>query len=155
MADLDLCFTPTAELARLICSRELSPVEVVANALERIGAVNPAINAFCFVYGDEAMAEARRAEDAPAGDRALGPLHGVPVALEESTPIEGRSATSGSRVFELWVAERDSVMVERLRAAGAIILAKTTLPEFAASGVLRVAAALESARPWAYRRPPL
>lgn len=134
MADLDLCFTPASELTRLICSKELSPVEIVANALERIGAVNPAINAFCFVYGDEAMAEARRAEDALAGDRALGPLHGVPVALKDSTPIEGKTATSGSRVFERWVAERDSVLVERLRAAGAIILGKTTLPEFAASG---------------------
>ena len=134
MANLDLCFTPASELARLIRSKELSPVEVVTNALERIDAVNPSINAFCFVYAEEAMAKARRAEAALGRGRPLGPLHGVPVALKDSTPIEGKTTTSGSRVFEHWVADRDSVIVERLRAAGAIILGKTTLPEFAASG---------------------
>ena len=134
MADLDLCFTPASELARLIRSKELSPVEVVANALARIDAVNPAINAFCAVYAEEAMAESKRAEAALGVGRPLGPLHGVPVALKDSTPIKGRITTSGSRVFENWVADRDSVIVERLRAAGAIILGKTTLPEFAASG---------------------
>ena len=134
MADLDLCFTPASELARLIRARALSPVEVVANALARIDAVNPAINAFCFVYAEEAMAESKRAEAALDVGRPLGPLHGVPVALKDSTPIKGKTTTSGSRVFEHWVADRDSVIVERLRAAGAIILGKTTLPEFAASG---------------------
>ncbi|HYE00266.1 MAG TPA: amidase family protein, partial [Alphaproteobacteria bacterium] len=98
-ADPDLCFTSAAELARRIADGALSPVAVVENALARIEAVNPALNAFCFVYPEDALAAARAAERAVAAGRPLGPLHGVPVAVKDLTPTRGRRTTLGSHVY--------------------------------------------------------
>ena len=81
MADLDLCYTPATELAARIRDRKLSPVELMKNTLARIEAVNPKLNCFCFVYPEEALAKARAAEQAVMDGRALGPLHGVPIAI--------------------------------------------------------------------------
>ena len=131
MADLDLAFTPAAELARRIAARELSPVDVVANALARLDEVNPTLNCFCGSYGDDVLAEARRAADAVARGDALGVLHGVPVAVKDTTPERGRRTTLGSYTHEHWVPDADAAVVTALRRAGAIIVGKTTSPEFA------------------------
>ncbi len=131
MVDLDLAYTPATELARLIRDRALSPVEVMANTLARIEAVNPELNCFAFVYPEEAMAGARAAEAAVTSGAKLGPLHGVPLAIKDFTPTRGKVTTRGSRAFADWVPERDALIVERLREAGAIMVGKTTTPEFA------------------------
>jgi Asp-tRNA(Asn)/Glu-tRNA(Gln) amidotransferase A subunit family amidase len=131
MVDLDLSYTPAAELARLVAAGELSPVEIVANALDRIAVVNAALNCFCASYGDDALAEARTAADAVARGDELGPLHGVPVAIKDTTPQRGRRTTLGSYTHEHWVPEHDAAMVTSLQRAGAIIVGKTTSPEFA------------------------
>jgi Asp-tRNA(Asn)/Glu-tRNA(Gln) amidotransferase A subunit family amidase len=123
-----------AETARRIRSRDLSPVEAVEAALRRIEAVNPVLNAFCFVYPDAALEAARAAERMVAEGRPLGPLHGVPVAVKDMTPTRGRRTTLGSHVFTGWIPDHDAVVVERLRAAGAILVGKTTTPEFAHAG---------------------
>lgn len=133
LPDLDLCYTSASELARLIRERELSPVEVVSNSLERIEQVNPALNCFCFVFPDEALERAREAEAATAKGRALGPLHGVPIAIKDLTPTAGKRTTMGSYAFENWVPERSALIVDRLLGAGAIVVGKTTTPEFAYS----------------------
>ena len=130
-ADLDLAYTPATELARRIRARELSPVELMDNCLARIEAVNPVLNCFCFTYPDEARAAARAAQAALASGAALGPLHGIPIAIKDFTPTRGKITTRGSKAFEHWVPERDALIVERLRAAGAIMVGKTTTPEFA------------------------
>ncbi|HET8729461.1 MAG TPA: amidase family protein, partial [Alphaproteobacteria bacterium] len=114
--DLDLCYTPAAVIARRIRDGELSPVRVVENALRRIAEVDPHLNAFCFVYPDEAMDRAREAERQVAAGRPLGPLHGVPVAIKDMTPTRGKRTTLGSRVYEHWVPDRDALVVERLAA---------------------------------------
>jgi len=125
---------PATELARLIRARQASPVEVVQASLDRIALIQPALNAFCFVYSEEALAAARAAEAAVMAGAPLGPLHGIPIALKDLTKTRGRRTTMGSKVFEHWVPDEDAVVVERLRAAGAILVGKTTTPEFAYSG---------------------
>ena len=115
----------------MIATRAVSPMEVVRNSLSRIRAVNPALNCFCFVWEEEALAAARAASEAVARGDTLGPLHGVPVALKDTTPTAGHRTTLGSYTHEHWVPESDAYIVGALRRAGAIIMGKTTTPEFA------------------------
>jgi Asp-tRNA(Asn)/Glu-tRNA(Gln) amidotransferase A subunit family amidase len=131
MTNTDLAYTPAVDLARMIATRTVSPVDVITNALSRIAAVNPRLNAFCFVWQDEALDAAHAATQAIARGDPLGPLHGVPVALKDTTPTAGHRTTLGSYTHEHWVPERDAYIVSALRRAGAIIVGKTTTPEFA------------------------
>src|SRR5919108_3725673 len=133
MADFELCYTPATELARRIRAKEISPVEVVKNSLARIDAVNPKLNCFCFVYPEEALQKARAAEAAITAGKPLGPLHGVPIAIKDLTPTKGKRTTLGSYTHEHWVPDHDAAIVEKLAAAGAIMIGKTTTPEFAYS----------------------
>ena len=133
MPDLDLSYTPAVELARLVRQRELSPVEIVTNSLARIEQVNPVLNCFCFVYPDEALELARGAERAALAGAELGPLHGVPIAIKDLTPTQGKRTTMGSYAFEHHVPDTSALLVEKLLGAGAIMVGKTTTPEFAYS----------------------
>ncbi|UCH40506.1 MAG: amidase [Gammaproteobacteria bacterium] len=133
MVDLDLCYTPATELIRKYRDGELSPVEVVQNSLARIDEVNPTLNCFCFTYPEEALAQAEAAEQALKSKQAR-PLEGVPMAIKDFTPTRGKVTTRGSKLLQDWVPERDPVLVQRLQDAGAIMLGKTTTPEFATSG---------------------
>ncbi len=133
MSDLDLAYLSASEMATRVASGEVSPVELVDNALARIGEVNDAVNAFCFVWDDEARVAATKAADSVARGATLGPLHGVPIALKDTTPTAGRRTTLGSYAFEHWVPAYDGAVVTKLRAAGAIVVGKTTTPEFAHS----------------------
>jgi Asp-tRNA(Asn)/Glu-tRNA(Gln) amidotransferase A subunit family amidase len=133
MADLELAYMSAAELAAAIRKRDLSPVEVMDNCLARIAEVNPELNCFCFVFAEEAMDQAREAAAAvQRGDR-LGPLHGVPIAIKDFTPTKGKRTTRGSKAFENWVPDENALIVDRLCGAGAIMVGKTTTPEFAYS----------------------
>ncbi len=133
MADLELAYMPAGELAARIREKKISPVKVMENCLARIDEVNPALNCFCFVFADEAMARAREAEAAVARGGEVGPLHGVPVAIKDFTPTKGKRTTRGSKVFENWVPDHSALIVDRLCGAGAIMVGKTTTPEFAYS----------------------
>ena len=88
MADLDLSYTPAHALAVRIRNGSLSPLTIVENALDRIKTVNEKLNCFCFVYPEEALAKARAAEQAVTEGHALGPLHGVPIAIKDLTPAD-------------------------------------------------------------------
>jgi len=131
MTDLELAFTPALDLARMIATRAVSPVEVVSNVLARIDDVNPTLNCFCFVWHDEAVKAAHLAAQAVARGETLGALHGVPIALKDTTPTAGHRTTLGSYTHEHWIPDRDAYIVGALRRAGAIIVGKTTTPEFA------------------------
>ncbi len=123
---------PTAnELAAAIASGRSSPVEVVAVALERAMEVDPILNCFTAIWTDEAMQAADEATAAIARGGPLGVLHGVPVAVKDTTPVAGHRTTLGSFAFEHWVPDRDAYVVRALRRAGAIIIGQTTTPEFA------------------------
>ena len=131
MADLDLAYTPAVDLVRLIREKALSPVELMENCLARIEELNPKLNCFCFVFPDEALALAREAEEKAVSGAALGPMHGLPVAIKDVTPTAGKTTTRGSKMYEHWVPEEDALIVRRLVRAGAIMVGKTTTPEFA------------------------
>src|ERR1700694_4689499 len=131
MTDLELAFTPAINLARMIAARTVSPVEVVSNALSRIEDVNPKLNCFCFVWHDDALDAAQTAAEAVARGETLGPLHGVPVALKDTTPTAGHRTTLGSFTHEHWIPEHNAYIASALRRAGAIIVGNTTTPEFA------------------------
>jgi len=154
MADLDLLYTDALELARRIRARELSPRELIEQALARIEAVNPTLNCFCFVYPDEALEQAREAERAVMSGRELGPLHGLPVAIKDVTPTKGKVTTRGSHMYADWVPDRDAIIVERLRGAGAIVIGKTTTPEFAYDSFTESPLWGVTRNPWDPRRTP-
>jgi aspartyl-tRNA(Asn)/glutamyl-tRNA(Gln) amidotransferase subunit A len=126
----DLAYTPATELISRIRSKALSPVEVTRAVLERIEQVNPAINAFCTVTADAAMAAARAAEAAVTKGERLGPLHGIPVSIKDLALVKGVPCRFGSYIFEQRVGDVDAPFVRRLREAGAILTGKTTTPEF-------------------------
>jgi amidase len=132
--DRDLCFTPATELQRLYRARKASPLEVMQAVLARVDAVNPRLNAIVTLARDSALKEARAATAALKKGKKLGPLHGVPVTIKDLTHTKGIRTTWGSKVFEHHVPTEDSLIVERLKAAGAIVLGKTNTPEFGAGG---------------------
>jgi len=134
MANLELAYTPAATLVRMITRKQVSPLEVVKNCLARIEEVNGTLNCFCFTYPEEALEKARRAEAAVMGAEVLGPLHGVPVAFKDLTPIRGKITTLGSYAYQQWLPDFSAAIVEKFEAAGAIIVGKTTTPEFACCG---------------------
>ena len=154
MPDLELCYMSAAEMAARIARREISPVVAVDNALARIDAVNPHLNCFCFVYHDEARERARVAEEAVMAGRPLGPLHGVPIAFKDMTPTRGKRTTLGSCIFEHWIPDRDAVVVERLLAAGAIMVGKTTTSELAATSFTETRLWGVTRNPWRTDRTP-
>ena len=117
-------------LARLIRDKQVSPVAVVEAVLARIEALQPTVNAFITVTAEEARAAARRAEAAVMAGERLGPLHGVPFSVKDLLPTRGVRTTMGSLIFADQVPAEDAVPVRRLREAGAILVGKTTTPEF-------------------------
>ena len=118
------------ELARGIRRRDYSPVEVVDAVLARIEERRD-LNAFVTVTGDAARAAARAAEQAVMRDEALAPLHGIPFSVKDMTWTQGMRTTYGSYIFEEFVPASDAESVARARAGGAILVGKTTTPEFA------------------------
>ena len=122
--------TDALTLARQIRTKVLSPVAVVDAVLERIEALQPTVNAFITVTADEARDAARRAEAAVMAGERLGPFHGVPFSVKDLLFTKGVRTTMGSRIFADQVPGEDAVPVRRLREAGAILVGKTTTPEF-------------------------
>src|SRR6266705_1151882 len=126
----DLAFTSAAELAALIARRAVSPVEVVEGVLARIEKTQPALNAFITVCAEEARAAARAAEARVMQGAPLGKLHGVPFAVKDLVNTAGVRTTFGSVALADNVPTTDSPAVARLKHAGAILVGKTTTPEF-------------------------
>ncbi|MDE2804815.1 MAG: amidase [Gemmatimonadota bacterium] len=120
-----------AELAPLVRAGAVSPVELTEQALTRIEEDDGRANAFQLVLADEALAAARRAEDEVGRGAWRGPLHGIPVAVKDLLAMKDTVTTSGSKVLADHVTDHDAAVVERLRAAGAVIVGKTRLSEFA------------------------
>ena len=120
-----------AELAPLVRAGTVSPVELTEEALSRIEADDDRANAFQLVLADEALAAARRAQDEVARGDWRGPLHGIPVAVKDLLAMKDTVTTSGSKVLADNVTDHDAAAVERLRVAGAVIVGKTRLSEFA------------------------
>lgn len=126
----ELTAKSAGELADLIRSRAVSPVEVVEAYLQKIERHNPALNAIVTLASD-ILDQARAAEADVIGGKQLGPLHGVPLTVKDTIDTQGLRTTSGSRLRERYVPDRDATAVARLKTAGAIIFGKTNTPEMA------------------------
>ncbi len=144
----EFTWTSARELRRLIAARQVSPVDVVAACLARIEALDPTLHAFITVVGDRALDDAKAAEAAVQRGDALGPLHGVPVALKDEAWTADIPSTGGSLLFQRFVPSHDGTVTERLRRAGAIVIGKTNLPEFAAWPRSKTRLAGEAVNPW-------
>jgi aspartyl-tRNA(Asn)/glutamyl-tRNA(Gln) amidotransferase subunit A len=127
----DPAFWTIAELAERYRARQVSPVEVTRALLARIERLNPHLNAYIAVTGETALAEAGRAERELQRGLDRGPLQGVPTALKDLIDVAGVPTTCGSAVRAGWVPSGDASVVERLRAAGAVLIGKANLHEFA------------------------
>jgi len=134
MSDEALSYTPATELAGMIRSKTLSPVELMRATIARAEALNPRLNAICTPTYDAAMEQARLAELAVMRGDDLAILHGIPVTIKDLAFTKGVRTMGGSNLFRERVPTFDHVHVERLRAAGAISIGKTTVPELGWKG---------------------
>ena len=145
---------PAVDLARAIAAGEISPVDAVEAALRRIEESEPQLNAFVQVDAEGAMAAARVAEGEARSGGPLGVLHGVPVSVKDLIDVKGLKATYGSLTLKDAIAAADAPSVERLRAAGAIIIGKTTTSEFGYRGYTRSLVHGNTRNPWDLARTP-
>jgi len=146
--DEDLCFTPATDLARMIRGKELSPVELTRAVLARAERLNPGLNAICTLTAESALDASRAAEEAVMRGDKLGRVHGLPVTIKDLALTRGVRTMAGSRVFQDRIPDGDHLHVERLRAAGAISIGKTTVSEFGWSGVSRSPLTGITHNPW-------
>jgi amidase len=145
----DLCFVPASALVRLYHARKASPLEVMQAVLARIDAVNPTVNAYVTVARESALAAARRATRLLTRKSwRLPPLHGVPVSIKDLYATKGIRTTWGSLIYKDHVPDFDDLVVQRLKAAGAIVVGKTNTPEFGAGGNTFNAVFGASRNPW-------
>ncbi|MBB6626867.1 amidase [Nocardioides sp. KIGAM211] len=149
----DLSRLGVTETVRLTTQRDLTARLVVEEALGRIADADPRLNAFSRVLADEARAEASARDDQLAGGAAPGPLHGVPIAVKEEIDVAGTVTTYGGEANSTPVAA-DAELVRRLRAAGAVIVGKTTMPEFGAFPYTESASRGLTRNPWDHARTP-
>jgi Asp-tRNA(Asn)/Glu-tRNA(Gln) amidotransferase A subunit family amidase len=126
----EFAWMPATEIAAAVRSKRLSPVEVTSALLDRIDALNPALNAYVLVTRDLAMKQAKAAEDAVMRGDDLGPIHGVPVSIKDLFDVAGLPTTKGSLVYKDNIASGYEYSVKRLLDAGGIHLGKTNTPEF-------------------------
>lgn len=135
--DTDLAFASIEEVAGLFRKRKLSPVELTKLMLARIERLNPKLNAYITVTAELALAQAKKAEiellspRGRKGYRDRGPLHGIPISLKDNIYTAGVRTTAGSKILENFVPEQDAAVAAQLKAAGAVLLGKTNLHEFA------------------------
>lgn len=136
-ADTDLAFASIEEIARLFRKRKLSPVELTKLIITRIDQLNPKLNAYITVTADLALTQAKKAEAelfAPRGRKGYrdrGPLHGVPISLKDNIYTAGIRTTAGSKILQDFVPKEDAAVVAQLKNAGAVLLGKTNMHEFA------------------------
>lgn len=147
-----LAFAPAWKVRDLVARRELSPVELVELFLERIHRLNPRLNAYLTVAAEQAVAAARWAEGAVARGEALGPLHGIPIAIKDLNSTRGLRTTRGSLLYRDYTPTADDPVVARIREAGAIILGKTNTPEFGHSGTTENLLGDACRNPWDTQR---
>jgi len=126
--------TTIAGLSSKIRNRKVSPVEVTRLFLEGIERINPILNAYVTVTADDALADAKRAEDEIAQGRYRGPLHGIPFSIKDNIATKGVRTTAGSKILDQWIPDFDATVVAKLKEAGAVILGKTNLHEWALGG---------------------
>ena len=152
--DAELCFAPATEIRRLIAEKQVSIAELVELFYQRIAELDPKLNSYLTLCPDEALATAGQLQQAVQRGDSLGPLHGVPISVKDLELTRGVRTTMGSAVFQDRVPDMDSVVVERVRQAGAVILGKTNTPEFGQSGTTENKLGEPCRNPWNTERTP-
>ena len=132
MTGNEICYLTATEIRDKIRNRDLSAVEVMEAHLTQIEKVNPTVNAIVTLHPDQALDGAKAADAAISNGEFLGPLHGLPTAVKDLTLTKGMRTTFGSPIYKDNVPDRDAIIVERIKKAGAIIIGKTNTPEFGA-----------------------
>ena len=150
----NLASVHASEQRQLIADKQVSPVELTAMYLERIERLDPQLNAYLTVARDDAMATAQAAENAVMRGDADGALHGVPISIKDLEMTKGMRSTSGSLPFKDRIPDADSIVVERVKAAGAVVLGKTNTPEFGHRGTTENLLADACRNPWNTDRTP-
>ncbi|MHB8921055.1 MAG: amidase [Halothiobacillus sp.] len=135
MSYQEICHMDALSIAKAVREKRLSPVDVVEASLARMDALEPRLHAFCTPTPELARARAKELERDIAAGKDVGPLAGVPIGIKDLISTKGIATTSGSIAYRDFVPDEDDVVVERLVAAGAVILGKTNVPEFGYSGV--------------------
>ena len=131
MDSLEICYMSAGELSPLIQKKEISPVEVIQAHLDRIDKTEPVLNSFITLLPEEALTAARRAESEIGSGKSRGPLHGIPVGLKDLYNTAGVRTTSGSRIFDTFVPRQDCTVAAKFNQAGAILLGKLNMHQFA------------------------
>ena len=146
MEKADIPFLSATELSEVIRKREVSPVEAVEAYLERIDSLDSKLYAYLTVCRDEALQAARESEQALARGEHRGPMHGIPVAVKDQVYTAGIRTTGGTPIFSDFVPDEDATVIANLKSAGAILLGKLNMTEFATTGLSH---AFDTARnPW-------
>ena len=134
MTKSELPFLSAGDLSRLIQSKEVSPVEATEAYLDRIASLDHRFNSYLTVMREQALADAQQAEEDIASGQHKGPMHGVPVAVKDQFWSKGVRSTGGSRILADFVPDEDATVIANLRKAGAVVLGKTNMTEFAITG---------------------
>ncbi len=142
------------ETARKVATGELTATRIVDHYLARIANVDRELGAYLTISSDEARAAAQEVDKARSANQPLGPLAGVPIALKDVLVTKGTVTTAGSKILEGWVPPYDSTVVEKLRAAGAIVLGKVNCDEFAMGSSTERSAYKKTKNPWDTSRVP-
>ncbi len=150
----DLSMSSAVELASKIRSGQISSVAVVERCLERIDSVDSGLGAFLHVDREGALQAATRIDKTVKNGNEAGPLAGVPVAIKDIISVQGLPTTCASRILEKYVSPFDATVVTRLKAAGAIVIGKTNLDEFAMGSSTRSSAFQLTRNPWDTTRVP-
>ena len=153
MDHADIPFLSATELASLIEATQVSPVEAVEAYLDRIERIDPRVNSYVTVCAEEARRDARRAEEEIQRGEYRGPLHGVPVAVKDQIHTRGIRTTDGSKIRADFVPDEDATVVANLKKAGAILLGKLNMSEFA-NGPPQTSASGPARNPWALEYSP-
>jgi aspartyl-tRNA(Asn)/glutamyl-tRNA(Gln) amidotransferase subunit A len=149
-----LCYKPAWELADLIAKKEISPLELMKDTLKRIEQVNPDLNAFIALRPEAALAEATAMTEAISKGEDPGPLAGLPLGVKDLEDTAGMVTSYGSLPFKDNMAREDSIQVARLKAAGAIVVGKTNVPEFGFTGFTKNRLHGITRNPWNPERTP-
>ena len=146
--DDNIAFAPASEQGELIARQEISPVELTELYFRRIDQLDSRLNSYLTLIHDEAMQTAKAAEESVTRGEALGDLHGLPISIKDLETTKGIRTTGGSLAYRDRVPDEDSIVVERVRRAGAIILGKTNTPEFGLLGVTENRLGDHCRNPW-------
>ena len=146
--DQELAFASALEQRTLIAQKQVSPVELTELYLDRIEELDSRFNSYLTVTADEAISAAKVAENAVAQGEDLGPLQGLPISVKDLELTKGIRTTGGSLVFKDRIPDEDSVIVQHIREAGAVILGKTNTPEFGLLGMTENRLGDHCRNPW-------